>query len=221
MAWMSQWTIMSGLDSKSKALIFCFWSSLSANLKLSYRFQILQDLSLFLMYGFMMPSIKFEARIMLAGCVGVRVYACSTKCENFEMYSCMAKSVCLNVVNLCLAVVEFPHSENLSRERGFIADQCLPDKCSFLTYLWSDPLEVAKGTLSGSLQEMVEILITSSNHALKPRAVLPSHVFALFRQCSFETVTDCLKVSWSTLFCWTMDFSDLSIRPIKLLLRFR
>ena len=73
----------------------------------------MQDLSLFLMYGFMMPSIKCEARIMLAGSVGVRVHACSTKSENFEMYACMAKSVCLNVVNLCLAIVEFPHSENL------------------------------------------------------------------------------------------------------------
>ena len=31
------------------------------------------------MCGFMIPSIKFEARIMLAGSVGVRVYACSTK----------------------------------------------------------------------------------------------------------------------------------------------
>ena len=65
----------------------------------------------------MMPSIKFETRIMLAGYVGLRVYACSTKSENFEMYSCMAKSVCVNVVNLCLAIVEFPHSENLSCKR--------------------------------------------------------------------------------------------------------
>ena len=46
----------------------------------------------------MMPSIKFETRIVLARSVGVRVYACSTKAENFEIYSCMAKSVCLNVV---------------------------------------------------------------------------------------------------------------------------
>ena len=60
---------------------------------------------MFLLCGFMTPSIKFEARIMLAGSVGVRVYACSTKSENFEMYSCMAKSVFLNVVNLCLAIV--------------------------------------------------------------------------------------------------------------------
>ena len=94
---------------------------------------------------------------MLAGSVGVRVYTCSTKSENFEMYSCMAKSVCLNVVNLCLAIVEFPHSKNLSCKRGFIADQCLPNEYNSLTYLWSDPLEVAKAMLSGSLQEMVEI----------------------------------------------------------------
>ena len=47
-----------------------------------------------------MPSIKFEARIVLAGSVGVRMYACSTKSENFETYSCMAKSVRLNVVDL-------------------------------------------------------------------------------------------------------------------------
>ena len=99
----------------------------------------------------MIPSIKFEARIMLAGSVGVRVYACSTKSENFEMYSCMAKSVFLNVVNLCLAIVEFPHSKNLSCKRGFIADQYLPNECSSLTYLWNDPLEVTKATLSGSL----------------------------------------------------------------------
>ena len=43
----------------------------------------------------MIPSTKVEARIMLVGSVGVRLYACSTKSENFEMYSCMAKSVCL------------------------------------------------------------------------------------------------------------------------------
>ena len=168
MAWMSQWAIVLGLVSKSKALIFCFWSSSSANLKTSCRLEILQNLSLFLIYGFMMLSIKFEARIMLAGSVGARVYACSTKSENFEMDSCMAKSVCLNVVNLCLAIVEFPHSENLSCKKGFIACQCLPDECSSLTYLWSDPLEVAKRTLSGSLQEMVEILLASSNHVLCP-----------------------------------------------------
>ena len=65
------------------------------------------------------------------------------------MCSCMAKSLCLNVFNLCLAIVEFPHSEDFSCERGFIA--CLPDECSSLTYLWSDPLEIAKVTLSGSL----------------------------------------------------------------------
>ena len=91
----------------------------------------------------MIPSIKFEARIMHAGSVGVRVYACPTKSENFEMYSCMAKSVCLNVVNLCLAIVEFPHSENHSCKGGFIADQCLPDECICLTYIWSDPLELS------------------------------------------------------------------------------
>ena len=171
MALMSQWAIVSGLALKSKALIFCFWSSSSANLKMSCRVEILQDLSLFLMYGFMMPSIKFEARIMLAGSVGVRVYACSTKSENFEMYSCIAKSVCLNVVNLCLAIMEFQHSENLFCKRGFIADQYLPDECSSLTYLWSDPLEVAKVSLSGSLPETPEILLTSSNHILKSWAI--------------------------------------------------
>ena len=104
---------------------------------------------------------------MLAGSVSVRVYACSSKSENFEMYSFMAKSVCLNVVNLCLSNVEFPQSENLSYKRGFIADQCVPDECSSLTYLWSDPLEVAKATLSGSLQVVVEILLKSPNHILK------------------------------------------------------
>ena len=107
---------------------------------------------------------------MLAGSVGVRMYACSTQSENFEIYSCIAKSVSLNVVNLCLAIVEFPHSENLPCERSFIADQCLPDECSSITYLWSDPLEVTKATLLGSLQEMVEILLTSSNHVLTSRA---------------------------------------------------
>ena len=39
--------------------------------EMSFRFEILQDLSFFLIYGFMMPSIKYEARIMLAGSVGV------------------------------------------------------------------------------------------------------------------------------------------------------
>ena len=106
-----------------------------------------------------MPSIKSEAR-----CIIVRVYAFSTKSENLEMYLCMAKSVCLYVVNLCLAIVEFSHSENLSCKTGFIAGLFLPDECSSLTYLWSDPHEVAKATLSGSLEEMVEILLTSSNH---------------------------------------------------------
>ena len=76
---MSQWTIGSGLDSNSKALIFCFWSSSSANLKMSCRFETLQDLSLFFKYGLMMPSIKLEATIMLPGSVGVRGYAYSTK----------------------------------------------------------------------------------------------------------------------------------------------
>ena len=84
---------------------------------------------------------------MLAGSGGVKVYACSTKSENFEMYSYMAKSVCLNVVNLCLAMMEIPHSENLSCKRVIIADQCLPNECSSLTYLCSDTLEVAKATL--------------------------------------------------------------------------
>ena len=118
---------------------------------------------------------------MLAGSVGIRVYACSTKSENFEMYLCMVKSVCQSVVNLCLATVEFPHSENLSFKRGFIVDQCLPDECSSLTYLWSDPLEVAKAMLSELLQEMVEILLKSSNLVLKSRAILPSHGFASLR----------------------------------------
>ena len=63
-------------------------------------FEILQDLSLFLICGFLIPSVKFEARIILAGSVGVRAYACTTKSVNFEMFSCMTKSVCLNVVNL-------------------------------------------------------------------------------------------------------------------------
>ena len=40
-----------------------------------------------------MPSVKFEARIMLAGSMGVRVYECATKSENFEIYSYIAKSV--------------------------------------------------------------------------------------------------------------------------------
>ena len=44
-----------------------FLSSSSANLKTSCRFEILQDLNLFLIYGFMVPSIKFEVRIVLAG----------------------------------------------------------------------------------------------------------------------------------------------------------
>ena len=102
---------------------------------MSCRFETLQDLSLLLIYGFMMPSIKCKARIILPGSVGVRIYACSTKSENLEMYSCMAKSVYLNVVNLFLAIVEFPCSENLSCKRGFFADQYLPDECSCLTYL--------------------------------------------------------------------------------------
>ena len=119
--------------------------------------------------------------MMLAGSVGVRVYACSTKSEKFEMYSCMAKSVCLNVVNLCLGIMEFSCSENHSCKRDFIADQCSPNECCSLTYLWSDSLEVAKATLSGSLQVMVESLLTSSNHMLKFRAILPSHGFALLR----------------------------------------
>ena len=44
-----------------------FLSSSSANLKMSCRLETLQDLSLFLMYRFMMPSINFEAKIMLPG----------------------------------------------------------------------------------------------------------------------------------------------------------
>ena len=104
-----------GFKVQSPDLLFLIPSS--ENLKISCRCEILQDLNLFLMYGFMMPSIKFEARIMPAGSVDVRVYAYSTKSDNFEMYSCMAKSVCLNVVNLCLAIVGFLYSENLSCKR--------------------------------------------------------------------------------------------------------
>ena len=73
------------------------------------------------------------------------------------------------------------HSENLSCKRGLIAGHFLPNECSSLTYLWSDPIEVAKATISISLQEMVVILLTSSNHVLKSRAVLPLHGFALLR----------------------------------------
>ena len=100
-----------------------------------------------------MPSITFEARIVLAGSVGVRVYGCSTKSENFEMYSCMGKSVCLNVVNLDLAIVEFPHSENLSCKRGFIAGQFYLMNAAPSHIYGSDPLAVAKATISRSLQE--------------------------------------------------------------------
>ena len=92
----------------------------------------------------MMPSIKVEARMILARSVGVRVYACSSKSENFEMYSCMAKSVYLNMVNLCLVIVEFPHCENLSCKRGFIAGQFLPMNAALSHIYGAIPLKLLK-----------------------------------------------------------------------------
>ena len=79
------------------------------------------------------------------------------------MYSCIGSSDCLNVVSLCLAIVEFPHSQNLSCNMVFMTGQFLTAKYNFLTYLCSDPLEVAIATLTGSLHETVDILDRSSN----------------------------------------------------------
>ena len=74
-----------------------------------------------------MPSIKFDAKIVLAVSVGCKLCACSTKSVNLEMYSCIGSSNCLNdclnVVSLCLSIVEFPHSQNLSCNRVSMTGQ--------------------------------------------------------------------------------------------------
>ena len=59
--------------------------------------------------------------------------------------------------------------------------QVLPPECNSLTYLCSDPLEVAYATLSGSLHETVDIPDTSSNQVPKSFAILPSHGLALLK----------------------------------------
>ena len=128
-----------------------------------------------------MPSIKFDAKIVLAESVEFKLCAFSTKSVNLEMYSCIGSSDCLNVVSLCLGIVEFPHSENLFCNRVFMTGQFLPADCNSLTYLCSDPLEVANVTLSGSLHETVDILNTSFNKVSKSFAILPSHGLALLK----------------------------------------
>ena len=57
-----------GFKVQSPDLLFLIL--LKCSLKMSCRFEILQDISLLFVYGFMMPSIKFEARIIVAGSVG-------------------------------------------------------------------------------------------------------------------------------------------------------
>ena len=117
-----------------------------------------------------MPSIKVDAKIVLAVSVGCKLCACSTTSVNFN---------CLNVASLCLATVEFPHSENLSCNRVFMAGQFLPAECNSLKYLCSDPLKVANAMLSGSLHEKVGFLDTSSNQVPKSFTILPSYGLAL------------------------------------------
>ena len=126
-----------------------------------------------------MPSIKFDAKNVLAVSVGCTLCACCTKLVNLEMYSCIGSPDNLNVVSLSLAIVEFPHSENLSCNRDFMTGQFLPAEGNSLTYLYSDPLEVANKTLSGSLPETLDIFDTSSNQVPKSFAILPSHGLAL------------------------------------------
>ena len=47
-----------------------------------------------------MPSIKFDAKIVLAVSMGCRLCVCSTNSVNLEMYSCIQSSDCLSVVSL-------------------------------------------------------------------------------------------------------------------------
>ena len=128
-----------------------------------------------------MPSIKFDAKVVLAVSVGCKLCACSTKSVNLEMYSCIGSSNYLNVVSLCLAIVEVSHSENLSCNRVSMTGQFLPTECNSLTYVCSDPLEVVNATLSGSLHKTVDILDTSNNQVSKSFAILPSHGLALLK----------------------------------------
>ena len=70
-----------------------------------------------------MPLIKFDAKIVLALAIGCTLCAYSTRSVNLEMYSCIGSSDCFNVVSLCLAIVEFPHSVNLSCDRVSMTGQ--------------------------------------------------------------------------------------------------
>ena len=169
-------------DLKSKALIFCFWSSSSAILKMSCRFEILWDLSLFLICGFFIPLVKFVARIVLAGSVGVRVCACSTKSVklwNVFMHGqiCLPEfgQFMLGHCGISTLWKFFPVREVSLQPKVCLMNEALSH------ILWSDLLEVARATLSGPLPETPEILLTSSNHILKSSAILPSHDLALLR----------------------------------------
>ena len=92
-----------------------------------------------------MPSINFDTKIVLAVSVGYMLCVCSTKSVNLEIYLCIGSSYCLNVVSLCLAIVEFSTFREACK-RVSMTGQFLPAECNSLTYLCSDPLEVVNGT---------------------------------------------------------------------------
>ena len=121
---------------KSSALIFCSWSSWIAWSKLSFKFLIWKDLSLFLhmrvLYSF--NNIRDQN-------LACTVCWFNTVCMfcHVTKYSCIGKSS-------CLSWVKPPHSENLSCSWAFMGNQLMPLENSSLMYLCKVPFEVARAT---------------------------------------------------------------------------
>ena len=107
--------------------------------------------------------------------VGLVLYVCSAMLRNLEISSWIGKSSCLSWVNLCLAIVTLPHTENLSCSWAFIGNQIMPLEANSLMYLSKVPLEVVKATSVDFLFEMMANLETSSSHVPNSFRSLPSH----------------------------------------------
>ena len=113
--------------------------------------------------------------MMLAPSLGLMLYACSTIFPNLAMYSCIGNSNCFSCVNLYLAIVALPYSENLSWSCAFIGNQLIPLDTNSLIYLCKVPLKIARVTSIGFLSQIVANLETSSSHMPKSLGFLPSH----------------------------------------------
>ena len=92
--------------------------------------------------------------------------ACSAISPDLAIYSCISNSNCFSWVNLCLAMVALPHSENLSWSCAFMGTQLMPldlDTSLFI-YLCNVPLEIARATSIGFLSQIVANLEMSLSH---------------------------------------------------------